>query len=248
MNFLRLSLRLPCLALCLQAGARAEETRGYIWVASHAWEGYIRTKLPDGSYRPETYAFGRGGKWDIAMKDTTIDALSFEDIARAISVPLAEQNYQRAVDPDRTDLLIMVYWGTTTGKIPGAGRQHILQEQNMIKNEMMLGFDEPLKDPPDPFKFDYQNLVGEVRRNRYFVVLMAYDFQMLAKQKKHRLLWETRYSVRQAGNNFAVELPKITEYASPFFGQPNKGMQVQPIPLGRVEVGVPSSVGTAPQK
>jgi hypothetical protein len=240
--------RLLSIALCIHACAHADETRGYIWVSSHAWEGYVRAKLPDGSFRRETYAFGRGGKWDIAMKDNTIDNLSFEEIAQMMSAPLAEQNYVRTVDPDKTDLLVMVYWGTTTGRIPGAGRQHTLQEQNMIKNELMLGFDGPLKDPPDPFKFDYQNLVGEVKRNRYFVVLMAYDFQMMSKQKKHRLLWETRYSIRQAGNDFAVQLPKITEYASPFFGQPTNGMQVQPMPQGHVEVGEPSSLDPVPQK
>jgi hypothetical protein len=241
--------RLLSIALGLHVCAHAEdETRGYIWVSSHAWEGYVRAKLPDGSFRPETYALGKGGKWDIAMKDDTIDKLSFEDIARTISAPLAEQNYLRAVDSDNTELLIMVYWGTTTGRIPAAGRQHTLQEKNMVKNELMLGFDSPLKDPPDPFKFDYQDLVGEVRRNRYFVVLLAYDFQMMSKLKKHRLLWETRYSIRQAGNDFAAQLSKITEYASPFFGRPSNGMQVQPIPQGQVKVGEPSSLGSVPQQ
>jgi hypothetical protein len=235
-------------ALCTHPGARADDIRGLIWVSSHAWEGYVRTKMPDGSYKPETYAFGRGGKWDIAMKDDTIDKLSFEEISRIVSVPLAEQGYVLAVDPNNTGLLVMVYWGTTTGRIPGARRQSTLQEENMIKNEMMLGFDKPLKDPPDPFMLDYQDLNKEVQRNRYFIVLMAYDFQVMMKQKKHVLLWEARYSIRQAGNGFAAQLPKMTEYASPFFGRPSNGMQIQKVPQGRVDVGEPSSLGTEPQK
>jgi len=38
------------------------------------------------------------------------------------------------------------------------------------------------------------------------VVLMAYDFQLLWKEKKHKLLWETRFSIRQRHNDFDRQL------------------------------------------
>ena len=42
-----------------------------------------------------------------------------------------------------------------------------------------------------------EDLVSEIEVDRYFVVLLAYDFQVLWKEKKHKLLWETRFSINQ---------------------------------------------------
>jgi len=59
-----------------------------------------------------------------------------------------------------------------------------------------------------------EDLVDDIEHNRYFVVLMAYDFQVLWKQRKHKLLWETRFSIREQGNDFEKVLPAISRYAS----------------------------------
>jgi len=43
-------------------GIAAESTiEGITAVSSKAFNGYTRTRLPDGSFKPETYAFGNGG-------------------------------------------------------------------------------------------------------------------------------------------------------------------------------------------
>jgi hypothetical protein len=75
--------------------------------------GYTRKKLPDGSFKVETYAFGEGGDWGGARVDASMDRLKFLDVARVIAVPLAARNYMPSRDQNTTDLLIMVYWGTT---------------------------------------------------------------------------------------------------------------------------------------
>ena len=78
-------------------------------VSSSAHNGYVRTRLADGSYSPETFAFGKGGKIDyLDMRDPTFDDVGFKAIARMIAGPLAEQNYLPARNPDTTKLLIMV--------------------------------------------------------------------------------------------------------------------------------------------
>ena len=48
----------------------------------------------------------------------------------------------------------------------------------------------------------YSQEVAEIESPRYFVVLMAYDFQLMWKEKKHKLLWETRFSINQPHNDF----------------------------------------------
>ena len=74
----------------------------------------------------------------------------------------------------------------------------------------------------------WDDLSEEIEENRYFVVLMAYDFQLMWKEKKHKLLWETRYSIRQRGNNFDQQLAAMTQSASNYFGLESHGLIRKP--------------------
>jgi hypothetical protein len=85
--------------------------------------------------------------------------------------------------------------------------------------------------------------LDEIEQNRYFVVLMAYDFQLLYKEKKHKLLWETRFSIRQRNHEFDKDLPSMAQYASQYFGQDSNGLIHKEIPLGRVDIGQVKSLG-----
>jgi hypothetical protein len=91
----------------------ADVLEGVTAVASRASKDYIRTKLKDGSFEPESYVFGAGGKWAGNFSDLSIDKLHFIDVARIIAAPLASQAYFPSHDPTATKLLVMVYWGTT---------------------------------------------------------------------------------------------------------------------------------------
>jgi len=86
------------------------------------------------------------------------------------------------------------------------------------------------------------DLVAEIEENRYFVVLMAYDFQLLWKDKKHRLVWETRFSMSERHNQFDRALPVMAQYASRYFGQDSKGLLRTQVPEGQVKVGEPTLV------
>jgi hypothetical protein len=92
------------------------------------------------------------------------------------------------------------------------------------------------------------DMVSEIEDSRYFVVLMAYDFQMLWVQKKHKLLWETRFSVRQRHNQFDKDLPAMAQYASKYFGQDSGGLIRGAVPFGHVEIGDVKSLGSVPDK
>jgi hypothetical protein len=92
------------------------------------------------------------------------------------------------------------------------------------------------------------DMVAEIEENRYFVVLMAYDFQILWKQKKHKLLWETRFSIRQRHHNFDKDLPSMAQYASQYFGQDSHGLVHKEIPQGHVDIGEVKSLGSVPDK
>ncbi len=91
-------------------------------------------------------------------------------------------------------------------------------------------------------------MLNELEEDRYFVVLMAYDFQLLLKQKKHKLVWETRFSMREHVNAFDKQLPAMVLGASKYFGKDSNGLIHDTIPEGRVDVGDIKSLGEVPAK
>jgi len=82
-------------------------------VFSMDYNGYARAKLADGSFKPETYAFGEGQYSNGRMRDPSIEGFTFMELARLLAPYLARQKYLPTHSPDETDLLIVVHWGTT---------------------------------------------------------------------------------------------------------------------------------------
>ena len=295
----------PCaiavlIGLLVSAGAGAAETvNGVTAVSSRVSSDYARRRLPDGSFQPELYAFGKGGIWGGEISDATFDKLQFIDVARVIAGPLASRNYIPATDPAKTKLLIMVYWGTTA--VPGPTSDSVALDQfsmaqaslsqamnrfnpapSQVQDAAMSQWSEAMtlvdmenhqRDSLDlknarMLGYDSEGLIGTdygnnirgtafaskrtelIEENRYFVVLMAYDFQLMWKQKKHKLLWETRFSISERRNAFDRALPVMAQYASPYFGQDSKGLLRTRVLEGQVTVGEPRSLGEvdAPQK
>lgn len=279
--------------LCAEDGIN-----GITAVSARVAKGYARTKLSDGSYQPESYAFGEGGYWGGELKDLTIDKLKFIDVARVISAPLASQKYLPARDPKKTRLLIMVYWGTTAVPPPYQDDtlyqnfQHAIEEYRILmasgaadeamnvyyaglvqlniengirdrldyKNAKMLGYDTEFSslvatDYGEHIKqtalgVEQRDQVAEIEDHRYFVVLMAYDFRLMWKEKKHKLLWETRFSINESHNAFDKALPVMAQFASRYFGQATGGILRTRIQDGRVDIGELKSLGEveAPKK
>jgi len=121
-----------------------------------------------------------------------------------------------------------------------------------IQNARLLGYDDALMaargQESTALRFRQTDLLEEIEENRYFVVLMAYDFQLLFKEKKHKLLWETRFSIREHRNDFSQQLAGMAESASKYFGQDTHGVLRKPLPEGRVTLGELKVIETVPDK
>jgi hypothetical protein len=260
---------------------------------------YIRARAPDGSFLPETYAFGQGGYWGGPLSDSTIDTLKFNEIAGEIADPLSHQNYLPTREAKTTRLLVMVYWGTTIptvrpnesatlhnvadaaaqlkiayarqvhrglGKgeehyewdnlmaaLSAEGAQETVRDKADSLNAMLLGYDS-LWDQTfgatwgSAQESERRDMLNELEEERYFVILMAYDFQLMWKEKKHKLLWETRFSVSEHRKEFDKVLPALALQASKYFGTDSKGLVYDEIPLGHVEIGPVKSLGPVPEK
>jgi hypothetical protein len=291
------------LLACLAPGARAFDpgANDITAVSSRVTDEYVRTRQANGSFAPEFYVFGKGGLWEGAMVDPSMDKLTFLDVAHMIANPLAGQNYLPSTDPKKTRLLIMVYWGTTRAPehatdsngyvnlqaandalssatmqargMSSAGARALTsaadsqlstalalvqaenkqRERDDVANIKMLGYDSWLAKTSGDMRgtaleLSKRDLYDEVEQDRYFVVLMAYDFQLAWKEKKHRELWETRFSIRQRHHQFDRDLPSMAQYASRYFGQDSHGLIHEMIPLGRVDIGDVKSLGEVPAK
>ena len=139
-----------------------------------------------------------------------------------------------------------------TTEVAAVAAENRMREQDDRLNVMMLGYDswwdETDQYENTPMRFRRQDLLDEIEENRYFVVLMAYDLQLMLSKKKHRLLWETRFSIRERHHAFNEDLPAMAQYASQFFGQDSHGLIHKVIPLGRVDIGTVKSLGEVPEK
>lgn len=301
-------IKAACLLLSwalINSAAHAAEAPEVVAVSSRVSQDYVRTKLADGTFAPETYVFGEGGKWNRSMADASLEKLQYKHVAFTVSKPLAAQNYFRAQDPDpnKNKLLIMVYWGMTHGTdgasgsvayqnvqeamrpapednirgsdgekesgskrgFAGTGGKSIdpglLMMISMVNrqrdridrtNASILGYDQELERSIGleigPMRTYQMDLLQEIEENRYFVVLMAYDFRLLWKEKKPKLLWVTRFSISERGNLFDEQLDAMAQAASRYFGQDSNGLRRKPITKGRVDLGELKVIGVVPEK
>ncbi|RXK55376.1 hypothetical protein ESB00_05615 [Oleiharenicola lentus] len=260
-------------------------------VSASVYNGYQRTLLADGSFKPELIAFGEGGLAATASKDPDLEGMSFPQIARTLAPALARQGYVSNPDPEKTDLLVMVYWGgtatdsrTAAGFAMGAapmrpppppprviavGRVRVYvpnnapasapppspdqgaydtmasmqnreRDRDNQRTAHLLGYGDAFERASrQPNGRTYLDLVDELEDPRYYVILQAYDFRLLWKEKKHRLLWETRFSIRARGHAFDGALNAMTLAAARHFGRATSGLDRLGPPAGEVKLGDP---------
>lgn len=243
-------------------------------VSARIYNRYARKVLPDGSARPETYGFAIGGELNrssagsegiggLPTADRSIEGVAFKEISGVIRGPLAAQKYVPTGDPKTADLLIVVYWGRTIGTNAFAGTTAAVvnggdRDKIDLENARLLGFDS--ERVFDLGYDDHANMMANIRRevyagvmdaiedDRYFVILRAYDFPLLWKQRKAKLLWETRFSLSRRHHDFRQDLPAMIQVAAEYFGKDSLGLVQKPIPEGHVDIGETKSLGEVPAK
>lgn len=235
----------PCAASPFSLVSESEQLTA---VNAKEFNGYVRSRVADGSFKTETYAFGDGGSVPplavngLVVSDPTIDGLPFDEIARKIAVPLADQNYVPSHDPKATGLLIMVYWGRSIGaqdlgELDGYNASLLgFDQKNVFELDFSPGLDRSFRSSLiEQSRYD---LLSALRVDRYFVILRAFDFQSAWKQKKLTLLWETRFSLSERRHDFGKDLPAMAQTAALYFGQDSHGLvRVPPVPEGHVRIG-----------
>jgi hypothetical protein len=125
------------------------------------------------------------------------------------------------------------------------------EENSVAYNARLLGFRRQLAnqtqviDMNSGMTAEELSLREQPSEERYFVILMAYDYRTMKKDQKPKLLWSTRFSIRSPGKSFTKALPEMSKVASSYFGQALDGLKQETpdAPKGKVELGIPRVVG-----
>lgn len=108
-------LRALAMLALLGGSGRCFAADPVVAVYSKAMNGYARTLLADNKYKPETYAFADGGRLNGNIGDSSLERLTFAQVAGVVAASLKRQGYVNTDDAAHADLLIFVSWGSTTG-------------------------------------------------------------------------------------------------------------------------------------
>lgn len=204
-------------------------------VVSHVYNGYARVKLADGSYNPVTYVFAEGGIFDgEPIGADSINEMGFDEVARIVAGSLKGQNFLSSQNVKATEQLIVLWYGTTRRTFDKPTAYRIIDSMNY----RILGFQKEVNMANGLSFADFaQVLLNEARAGRYFVVLKAYDFEVAKKEKRLKLLWESRFSIQRQGVSFSSELPAMAQFAARTFGRETDGILNPDSIKGEVKFG-----------
>ena len=84
-------------------------------------------------------------------------------------------------------------------------------------NAALIGFDRALRRKGLMPQDEYE-LRSMLKDERYFIVLMAYDWQKLRTEKEYELVWSTRFSLDAIGTNFREAHFALSRGAANYIG------------------------------
>ena len=91
----------------------------------------------------------------------------------------------------------------------------------------------------------YKDLLTDIEEPRYYIVISAYDFPELLNGGKKTLLWQTRVSVRSAGNSFDQSFVPMLKTAAKYFGRDSGKLVREEQEKAKVELGELKFLGEA---
>ncbi len=227
-----------CAALLCGGAGRAvtASPADHTLVVSRTYNGYERTLLPDGSYLPETFILAEGGM--LAEERSVGDSVStigFAQVAKTIAEALRSQNFLPTTDQEQASQVIMVWYGSVRRTLDRSGPAHRL---TVDRKAHILGFEQELNQARSLHFLSFaEDFANEFDVDRYFVVLRAFDFQVARRDRQLKLLWESRFSIRRQGADFAASLPDMTTRVARTFGHATAGIHRPDSRKAHVELG-----------
>ena len=219
-----------------------------VFIDSEASVSYNEKKESDNGASYETYVFIKGNFYGGDISDKSLRNVTFEDVIGTVGESMKQRNFYPSASADQGDLLVVVHYGSTSvpqdlAELFGTEMDDPYGEQGIDEDPVVNDtyFDD-LKRLSD---FGHKNQPGmnnsklgigraldrknintteefdlrvELEDERYFIILMAYDYEKLRTTKEQELLWTTRFSLPSIGTNFEDAYPALARAASSHYG------------------------------
>lgn len=168
------------------------------------------------------------------MGETTVERLN----SAANDYRAAAANNNGDADPGALNALL--------ADQAGAGQS---AQQAIARNAALLGYKPTLEQAQRRIfvSTEEQTMNQELNEERYFIVVLAYDYAFMRKEHRSRLLWATRISLRSVGNRFELAAPALAQAGAGVYGRNVDGLLRVDAPdrSGRVELGELKVLGEA---
>ncbi|MDQ8197866.1 hypothetical protein QEH56_06895 [Pelagicoccus enzymogenes] len=237
-----------------------------VYVASEAIAEYEERRMSPEGLVPESYHIMKGRFYGGIQKDGSLDETSFETLAEALKMELVKRQYYPAREFKQGDLLLVVHWGATeppsddeedfgaddpedtelaaddtfASEAPLETIENWNESTSLTQrpiDERILGFDKAADDNSLSL-VEREMLLSQYYTERYFFIIMAYDWQLKMKTGETKLLWTTRFSLESTGTNFVDSFPALFRGASDYFGTDLEGMARSVTNFGEGEVSM----------
>ena len=124
------------------------------------------------------------------------------------------------------------------------------RDQINLPNAKLLGYLDAINEADGSQRWAgggdrYKDLLTDIEEPRYYIVISAYDFPELLKEGKKTLLWQTRVSVRSAGNSFDQSFVPMLKTAAKYFGRDSGKLVREEQEKAKVELGDLKFLGEA---
>jgi len=240
-----------------------------ILVDSFAERSYLKKKEGDTGPKRETYHLVEGKSHGGLIRDKSLREVPFIEVAEGLAQEMEKRNYYPAVSMEDGDFLIIVHRGVTrieadwdelfpeddeeeAAAEEEEGEEELTNPDTYLREEgytnaeqdnaQLIGFDRALRRRGLMVQ-DEMELQEMLRAERYFLILMAFDWQKLRKTGEKKLVWSTRFSMDAVRVNFHEAHFALSRGAANYFGTNLDGK------LGKVKTFVgPGEVKTGELK
>ena len=162
------------------------------------------------------------------------------------AAPPAGSNPQGLADPGRSAAA-----GQLESALMMQELQNRLRDRANEQNARLLGYLHEVNSVNDIRRlagggYYYDELIGDLEEDRYYVILVAYDFKLATQENKKKVLWATRISIRARGNRFDERLAAMLAGASRYFGQDSGRLIRKQERVTRVDIGETKTIEVVP--
>lgn len=137
-------------------------------------------------------------------------------VLRTLAKVLAKQHYLVMNEQHPPEQLLVFWWGSMNPEIQDFGSNDPSEQVFFNRREMLalVGAYKAAGIAP----WQSQDLQTAARDDRYFIILMSYDFAA-ARQKQKKLLWMAKMSTESVGTMLPEVIPALAASGGPAFGR-----------------------------